>query len=186
MKGAPSALILPFNYFFELKEDFYSSVAGEEAYLVSSPFVVKAYCRAERLLLSVPPGSLIAYEEGLLDLGACVALEYFWFEGWELGWEVEDWPEWVDEVARKAGFRKGKGRRLNGIEGEEGEVEVVKPWHPAARALEGRCEGGEAEGELLAKCGGSKFLVDNGEEIFVGKIDEPWRLLPVVAYASRR
>jgi len=186
LKGLPSALILPFNLFFSLKHEFYSIVSGKEAYLVASPFIVKAFCRAEPLLLSVPPGSLVTYEEEAIEVGACIADEYFWFEGWRLGWEVGRVPEWLREDSLKAGFRVGKGRFVVPISGAAGEVELLRPWHPAARALEEGepCEGGRGEGVPLAACGGSDLLVDGGEMIYLGRVD-PWRALPVVAYASR-
>ena len=189
MKGAPSALVLPFNLFFELKEEFYSKLSGKEAYLVSSPFVVKAYCSStEPTMISVPPGSLVTYEEDALDLGACVAGEYFWFEGWELSWEVKTLPEWLEELAQRAGFAKGSGRSVLPLEGIEGEAWLKRPWHPAARGLEEglRCEGGKAEGLVIAGCGNASLIIDADDRIYLGKVEEPWRLLPAIAYASRR
>ncbi len=187
MKGSPSALILTFDKFFEYKERFYSALSGKEAYLVASPFVVKAYCYGTPLLISVPPGSLVTYEEEVLDLGACIASEYFWFEGWKLGWRLASLPDRLRPLAKSAGFEEGEGREVRELKGSKGSLKLRKPWHPAARGLEEglECEGGSAEGDVLATCNGKEALVDAGEVIYVGTIKEAWRLLPALAYASR-
>ena len=188
MKGYPGFVILPFNLFFELKEKYYSELSGKPVYLVNEPFVVKVTCEFGKVLLSVSPGSLVGDLEEMIDLGGCVANEYFWFEGSEVTWKVKSLPDWMEGIAKSIGVELGDGREVLDVSKEEGEVNLLRPWHPSARALEEglECVGGDGEGLEVAKCGPNILISVQKERIYVGKVKELWRLMPTLVYATTR
>jgi len=189
MKGLPGFVILPFNLFFDLKEKYYSEVSGRRVFLVTEPFVVKALCEYGRVMLTVSPGSLIGDLEEMIDLGGCVANEYFWFEGREIVWSVKSLPGWLKSLATKVGISVGDdGNEVVGLTGSKGNVKLMRPWHPAVRALEEglECEGGIGKGLEVAKCGESDLVsVDKGR-VYLGKVAEEWRLLPALVFSASR
>ncbi len=188
MKASPSSLLMPSSLFFELKEEYYKSASKYNTFLVYEPVVVKAVCANERVLLSLNPGSLIIENGGeeLLDLGACISLEYFWFKGSAVSWKLGEVPAYLEELARSSGFEIGHGNEVSEIGGVEGELSLRKPWHPGTIGLEEglKCVGGEAEGDVLALCDSSAFMSVQGNKGFIGRIEESWRALPFLAFIS--
>ncbi len=188
MKGYPGFVILPFNLFFELKERYYSELSGKPVYLVNEPFVVKVTCDFGKVLLSASPGSLVGDLEEMIDLGGCVANEYFWFEGSEITWKVKAMPKWMEGIAKSIGVELGGEKEILDISKEEGNVSLLRPWHPSARALEEglECLGGPAEGLEIAKCGPNVLISIQGNRVYVGRVQELWRLMPTLVYAATR
>jgi len=193
LKGTPGLLILLSSNFFWLRHEYYSKLKGKEVFLVYEPVVIKAMCKAKNVLISLNPGSLIinSEDEKLLDLGACISLEYFWFKGSKITWRVGKLPDFLKEEAIKAGFIPNEGVDVIELSAFNGESYVKMPWHPASFALEDGlpCRGFSDVGGLeLAKCGSSSLLTmsSSKNQVYIGKIEEPWRYLPLLAYISSR
>ncbi len=188
MKGYPGFVILPFSLFFKLKEKYYSELSGKHVYLVREPFVIKATCDFGKVLLSVSPGSLVGDLEEMIDLGGCVANEYFWFEGLEVMWKVKSIPRWMEDLAKKIGIELGEGNEIIDVSEHSGIVKLLRPWHPSSRALEEGldCFGGEGNGLEVAKCGQNTLIsVDKGK-VYMGRVKELWRLLPSLVYVATK
>ncbi len=201
MRILPGSLVIDGSLFASLKHEFYSAVSKEVAFIVEEPFVVKVACYNERVLVSFKQGSLVVDTdredviEKLLDIGACIVMEYAWAKSREITWKVREIPEWLREVALKAGFEVGEGglgvlRELE-VTGEEGRAELVKPWHPGLLGIEEGepCLVSVRErremGDLLAKCGRAPLIeVINENEVLVAPLKESWKLLPLIAYVS--
>ncbi|ALU12761.1 hypothetical protein EYM_07255 [Ignicoccus islandicus DSM 13165] len=205
MKIAPGSLVLDGSLFEELKHRFYRVVANRSAFILDEPFIAKVVCYGEKLFVSFRQGSLIVNTEDdevvdeLLDLGACIVMEYAWANLRELNWVLREVPNWLVEDAKKAGFsinnRTGLGTLKSFNETDcEGELRLVKPWHPTVIGMENgdvcftKCKTNQPEhGDVIASCNGFPALEIIGEnEAFVTPLSEPWKALPIVAYVGSR
>ncbi len=180
---------MPFFHFERDPTLFYAAFANSESALVYEPFVVKAYCRGRKVLLSVPPGSLVSWggedEELAIELGACVAYEVFWFKGGRISWKVRNVSDWIAKLALRAGFSVGEGEgEVVDVGVEEGRVRLIRPWHPANALEEGeRCTSFVREDLFeVSGCDEGLSIGIKGNVAFVGKIEK--KVLPVVAYVS--
>ncbi len=189
MRGDKGYLILPFSLFKKEPVLYYKALANSESALVYEPFAVKVYCRGKKLILSIPPGSLVSWggedEDLALELGACIAYEVFWFKGGKISWKLKDASDWISETAKEAGFSIGEGKgSVLDVGEKEGEVRPIRPWHPANALEEGEPCTYFVRDDLLEVAGCSKGLAIGirGENAFVGKIGK--KVLPVVAYIS--